>query len=122
MPDRTRTTTSPWNGFEGGTSRKSAIQPSPRVPVALPGLVTATSFSEPAGRAGTVAWMCVASVTVTPVAGMPPIFTVAPATNPAPPIVAANHPPEAPEPGLIASPSGADGSGVGVRDGVREGV
>ena len=122
IPARTIVTTSPWNGFDPGTSRKSAIQPDGRTPVRLPGFVTDTSFRVPAGRAGAVAWTWVASTTWTAVAGTLPILTVAPATKPAPTIVVDIPPPEGPEPGLMTLTAGEPGRGVGVRDGVRVAV
>jgi hypothetical protein len=67
MPLRKIVSTSSWKGFAWGTSPKSASHAAPRVPAGtwsfgigrVPGFVTVTSFSVPAGRAGVfpVMWL-----------------------------------------------------------------
>jgi hypothetical protein len=80
----------------GPTYRKQFVQ----LPDCVSGLVTVT-VTAPAAWAGVVAVIVVAFTTVTPVAAVPPIVTVAPLTNPVPAIVTLVPPPIGPEFGVI---------------------
>ena len=76
------------------------------------GFVTTTLLSEPAGRAGVVAVICVGPVTLTLVAGWPPIATVAPSSKSMPAIVTLVPPSGTPEPGLMEKISRCENSEV----------
>ncbi len=66
----------------------------------------------PAAWAGVVAVMDVAAATAVPVAGAPPMETVAPAVKPVPLMVTLTPPPVDPDPGEIPVTVGA-AAGVG---------
>jgi hypothetical protein len=57
-PSRKRISMSPWNGFDCGTSEKSAIQPFRSVPLreSAPGFETTTSLRVPGESAGATAF------------------------------------------------------------------
>ena len=74
-------------------------------------LVTAT-FTAPAACAGAVAVMVVLFVTPTPVAGVPPKLTVAPARKPVPVMVTGVPPAVVPDTGEIELTVGAGFTGV----------
>jgi hypothetical protein len=89
------------------------LNPFARRPTCPSGFVTAMSTA-PAACAGVVAVIDVALATAMPVAGAPPIDTVAPATNPVPLIDTLSPPAVGPTAGAIADTVGAgfvDGGG-----------
>ena len=86
------------------------VNPLASVPDCPPGLVT-TTFTPPAACAGVVAVICVAFVTTTLVAAVPPNVTPAPAWNPVPVIVTAVPPLVGPEFGEIDETVGAGAGG-----------
>jgi len=78
-----------------------------RVPLCSSRWVTTTSTA-PAACGGVIAVIDVALTTVTPVAGVSPRFTVAPAWNPVPVMLTAVPPPIGPELGEIAVTVGTE--------------
>ena len=72
-----------------------------------PSLLVTTTFTAPAACAGVVAVIDVALTTTTPVAGVPPRLTVAPATKPVPVIVTGVPPAVGPLVGAIVLTVGA---------------
>ena len=81
------------------------MKPWVNVPLCISLLVTIT-FTAPAACAGVVAVIVVLFTTVTPVAGVPPTLTVAPAKNPVPVIVTAVPPAAVPEFGAMEATVG----------------
>ena len=77
------------------------------VPVCVSGLVT-TTFTAPAACAGVVAVIDVLLATVTPVAAVPPIVTVAPDTKFVPVMVTGVPPSVVPDVGEIELTPGAE--------------
>jgi hypothetical protein len=84
-----------------------------KVPLLVSVLVT-TTLTAPAAWAGVVAVIEVLFTTVTPVADVPPSFTVAPAKNPVPVMVTAVAPLVGPVLGVIEVTVGAGLAGGGV--------
>jgi hypothetical protein len=84
------------------------------VPLLASVLVT-TTLTAPAACAGVVAVIMVLFTSVTPVADVPPSFTVAPDKNPVPVTVTAVPPVVTPELGVIEATVGA---GLGAGDAV----
>ena len=70
-------------------------------------MLVTTTLTAPAACAGVVAVIDVLLTTVTPVAAVPPSFTVAPARKPVPVMVTAVPPFAVPELGVIALTVGA---------------
>ncbi len=76
------------------------------------GFVTTTLLSDPAGRAGVVAVICVGPVTLTLVAGWPPTETVAPSSKSMPAIVTFVPPSGSARAGLVEKISRCENSEV----------
>ena len=72
-----------------------------------PSVLVTTTLTAPAACAGAVVVINVALTTVTPVADVPPNFTVAPVKNPVPVIVTAVPPAAGPDAGAIPVTVGA---------------
>ncbi len=87
------------------------VYPLVSVPLCASVLVT-TTFTAPAACAGVVAVMVVLLVTPTPVAGVPPKLTVAPARKPVPVMVTGVPPAVVPDTGEIELTVGAGFTGV----------
>jgi len=90
----------------GALTGTSNVNPAARRLLWPSGFVT-TMSAVPAACAGVVAVIEVAVATATPVAGAPPIETVAPAVKPVPVIVTLSPPAVGPEPGAIPVTAGA---------------